>query len=755
LTTLPDSSSLTYSYDGAHRLTQISDGLGNKIVYTLDALGNRTAKKTYDPSNALHLTHTRAFNTLSELSQDINAANTSAVSTTYGYDSNGNRTSAAAPLARNTGELYDALNRLKQITDPASGVTQFSYDLNDNLLAVKDPRSLTTSYSYNGFGDLVSQLSPDTGSTSNTYDAAGNLATTTDARGAVATYSYDELNRVTAVAYSVGGTTDQSISFTYDSGTNGKGHLTGASDANHSLSWGFDALGRITSKSQTVGGITKSLSYAYTVGDLTSLTTPSGQQVTYGYDSNHQVTSISVNGTTVLTGVTYEPLGPVNGWTWGNSTSASRAYDGDGNITQISDNGLQTLSYDDASRISGITNTAAGSDWSYGYDLLDRLTSSDNGTVTRGWTYDANGNRLTETGTSPATYSVSPTSNQITGITGALARTYAYDASGRTTGYASMTATYDNAGRLKTVLNASATETLVYNALGQRIETSGGAAGTVLYWYDEQGHVLGEYDGSGNLIEETVWLGDIPVATLRPNGSGVGIYYVHTDQLNTPRQVTRPSDNAQMWTWFSDAFGTDAANANPSGAGAFAYNLRLPGQVFDGQVGLHSNGFRDYDPATGRYVQSDPIGLAGGVNTYAYVSGNPISRIDPLGLIGPQETSIQNQIEVAVSTGNYATLETLLETATPQQAQLIRIALSNQLRRSLTDEAVKQILRNSEQIAKGDKIRKVEELCEKFGGKAKDWVKKKGWDSKGNEWHWYENNGTKVGWKPAGEPDPF
>jgi RHS repeat-associated protein len=87
-----------------------------------------------------------------------------------------------------------------------------------------------------------------------------------------------------------------------------------------------------------------------------------------------------------------------------------------------------------------------------------------------------------------------------------------------------------------------------------------------------------------------------------------------------------------MWTWNSDPFGTDAANPNPAGAGTFAYNLRFPGQVFDGQAGLHYNYFRDYDPAVGRYVGSDPIGLNGGVNTYAYVGSNPIALIDPLGL---------------------------------------------------------------------------------------------------------------------------
>lgn len=198
-----------------------------------------------------------------------------------------------------------------------------------------------------------------------------------------------------------------------------------------------------------------------------------------------------------------------------------------------------------------------------------------------------------------------------------------------------MSASFNNAGRLKSITNGGTTENYVYNALGQRVQLSG-TAGTVLYAYDEAGHLLGEYDGAGNLIEETVWLGDIPVATLRPNGASVSIYYVHTDQLNTPRQITRPSDNVQMWTWFSDPFGTDAANTNPAGAGSFFYNLRFPGQIFGGPAGLHANYFRDYDPATGRYVESDPVGLIGGVNTYAYVAADPLGSSDQLGLAKPK-----------------------------------------------------------------------------------------------------------------------
>ena len=100
-----------------------------------------------------------------------------------------------------------------------------------------------------------------------------------------------------------------------------------------------------------------------------------------------------------------------------------------------------------------------------------------------------------------------------------------------------------------------------------------------IYVYDQAGHLLGEYDGSGNLIQETVWLGDIPVATLRPSGSSIAIYYVVTDQLNAPREVIRPSDNTVMWSWFSGPFGVEAPNENPQGVGTFVYDLRFPGQI--------------------------------------------------------------------------------------------------------------------------------------------------------------------------------
>jgi len=113
------------------------------------------------------------------------------------------------------------------------------------------------------------------------------------------------------------------------------------------------------------------------------------------------------------------------------------------------------------------------------------------------------------------------------------------------------------------------------------------------------------------------------------------VFYMHTDHLNTPRLIANQVGQA-VWQWNNDdPFGANVPNENPSGLGAFTCNLRLPGQYFDKETNLHYNYFRDYDPAIGRYVQSDPIGLAGGINTCLYVLANPLSLIDSFGLQAP------------------------------------------------------------------------------------------------------------------------
>jgi RHS repeat-associated protein len=119
------------------------------------------------------------------------------------------------------------------------------------------------------------------------------------------------------------------------------------------------------------------------------------------------------------------------------------------------------------------------------------------------------------------------------------------------------------------------------------------------------------------------------------------VFYILADQINTAREIT---DAAGVKVWESDPepFGANPPNENPAGQGHFVYNPRFPGQYFDRETGLHYNYYRDYDPQTGRYVQSDPVGLNGGINTFAYVGGNPLNDVDPKGL-----QSIRNPFSVA------------------------------------------------------------------------------------------------------------
>jgi RHS repeat-associated protein len=142
---------------------------------------------------------------------------------------------------------------------------------------------------------------------------------------------------------------------------------------------------------------------------------------------------------------------------------------------------------------------------------------------------------------------------------------------------------------------------------GQRASYStarAGLRGARLYCYDSENRLLTKSDGTVALIRE----------------------YVHPDHLATPQKMT---DAAQQVVWDAQLRPFGEADAI---AGTATNDQRFPGQLFDAESGLHYNYFRDYDPSTGRYLQSDPIGLAGGLNTYAYVYDNPLIYIDSLGL---------------------------------------------------------------------------------------------------------------------------
>jgi len=312
-------------------------------------------------------------------------------------------------------------------------------------------------------------------------------------------------------------------------------------------------------------------------------------------------------------------------------TSYSLGYIGADPVTRV-------LRYDAASRVEAFVHEGhATLDQTFGYDALGRVTSFIAGTSTESYAYDLSGNRTSRSiGANTYANAVSTTSNRLSTTTGPLpAKSNVFDNAGNLLSDGTVTYTYGDNGRLVRAARSGVTTDYLYNGLGQRVLKSGNAiaGGRNYYVYDEAGRMLGEYKPTPTgtaTLQETVYLGDTPVALVAGD-----VFYIYADHIDTPRVITRSTDNTTVWTWYTaDPFGIYLPISNPSGLGEFTYNPRFPGQLFDQETGTHYNYYRDYDPQTGRYVQSDPIGHGGGINTYAYANGNPLTYSDPYGLFG-------------------------------------------------------------------------------------------------------------------------
>ena len=333
---------------------------------------------------------------------------------------------------------------------------------------------------------------------------------------------------------------------------------------------------------------------------------------------------------TLIHSITYAPFGPVASWTMGNGASYSRSFDPDGRVSSLTLPASDTVSlaYDPGSRISSIGESGLATK-KYGYDPDDRLASYINGATTQTFGYDLSGNRISNVitgGSSPQslTYNIDPASNRLLSITGTASQSFSYDAAGDTTASGPYAFYYDARRRMYESVQGSIVYDYALNGLGQRVGKTEVGGPPTTFVYDGAGRMIGRYNSTVT-YEEHVYLGGLPVALLEPGGP----YYVAPDHLGAPHQVTNGAGQV-VWFWDHGAFGP----AQPTGA-LVSFKDRFPGQFYDLETGLHYNGARDYDPTLGRYLESDPIGLAGGINTYAYAGSNPVSLSDPSGRILP------------------------------------------------------------------------------------------------------------------------
>lgn len=271
----------------------------------------------------------------------------------------------------------------------------------------------------------------------------------------------------------------------------------------------------------------------------------------------------------------------------------------------------------------------------FDYDALSRLTTFKDGSTDvaiESYAYDATGNRQSFTNSAGTqAYTYPSTSHRLSKV-GSVTRSY--DAAGNTSGIGGTAKQfiYDDTGRMGQVKQAgTAVMNYRYNGKGEQVRKYLSSANTYTV-YDEAGHWLGDYDNTGTALQQAIWLDDLPVGLI---ANGNQLHYVEPDHLGTPRVVIEVARNVPVWTWDlkSEAFGNSVPNQDPDGdATPLVFDMRFPGQRYDAASGLNQNGARDYDMGGGRYAQSDPIGLYGGISTYGYAFSNPMSYVDPLGL---------------------------------------------------------------------------------------------------------------------------
>ncbi|WP_175019775.1 RHS repeat-associated core domain-containing protein [Burkholderia contaminans] len=644
----PEAQAFTYGRSaGTNWLTSSADALGRTTAYTYDAAGNlATVTALSGTSQAVTGTYTYE----SVFNRPITYTDGLGHTTTYRYDTSGNLTEIDDPLGNATRFTYNSLGQMIGSTDPLGHATTFSYQYGDlagvtdplgrtvtrytdgigRILSVSDPLGNRTVFDYNGRSLPTRVTDARGGVTTFAYDINGNLTTFTDARGGVTTFAYDSKERRASRTDPL-----QAIeSYIYD----GNDNVTKFTDRNGKIAtFSYDGLNRGVSaaygQTSSGGSLTvpdATVAITYDAGDrATQITDSQGGTITRAYDGLDRVTSETTSQGSVA--YTYDAASRRAGFQVSGQNAVTYGYDNANRLTGITQGSAQVaFAYDAASRQSTST-LPNGIVATYSYDVANQLTgiSYATGSTTVGnltYAYDNAGRRTQIGGTlanmnlpaalTSATYDVD---NRLTNWAGT---TLTYDGNGNLTGDGSLTYGWDSRGRL-TSLSGTATASFVYDVIGRRSgKTVNGTATNFLY------------DGPNAVQEQS---SGMPTANWL-TGLGVDEVNSRTDTLGTRSFVKDALGSTVALTDASGAIKTNYAYepyGNTAATGeANANATQYSGRENDG-TGLYYYRARYYHPGFSHFVAEDPIGLMGGVNLYAYVGGDPISKSDPRGLDNP------------------------------------------------------------------------------------------------------------------------
>jgi RHS repeat-associated protein len=609
----------TYAYDDADHLTQVTTASGIATRYTYDPRGLQLTTK-----DALNNTTTREYDPLGRMTKEIDARTNP---TTYQYNAVGQQT---------------------RITDALGGTVNFGYDNAGNQTSVTDPNGNTRTFTYDAAGAQLTQTMPATptqpagAATTHTYDLAGRPATRTDARGLTTTYGYNAIGELTSENRQEPTGPPTTVGYSYD----GAGRRTTMTDPTGVTTTMHDPAGRITSVAAPQGTI----AYGYDpAGRRTSMTLPSvngspGGTVNYTYDTVGRSDSMTEPGQPgKITHYTHTTDGRLNTIERPNGVQTDYLYDPAARLTGLHHrkNGTTLADFDYAldangNRVVAYANIGGQNvSESYQLDALNRLKLAQNNQFTQTYNYDATGNRTTKTqnagGPDQTTNYHYDAGQQLTsadgsGVAGG-SESFQYDANGNLTSQGANTFSYDSANRVASAVVGGQTHVSSHDADGVRTTQDG------------QPQLWDRTTGLPQLVDSGTGTSSThgPAGVETERGSS-GTTYPLSDAIGSLRAISDPTGSV-IGSASYDAYGDPRSKTGVQSSFGYA------GEQTDA-TGLINLRARNYDPTTGRFLQSDSVqpNAPGtqGLALYPYAAGNPVNNTDPSGMSLVEDASTRS-----------------------------------------------------------------------------------------------------------------
>ncbi|SCY18586.1 RHS repeat-associated core domain-containing protein [Thiohalorhabdus denitrificans] len=646
LTNITDPSGVSQDlkYDSLGRLTKVIDGAGNATTYGYDQThtGNpRLRSSTNYPTYAAKF----SYDSRGRRTQTIKAEGSTLEQVIRkSFDAGGRVVAETDPKGRTTRFEYDPLGRLTKKIDPAGGVTRFAYDSHDNLLKVTNARGVAIRrFQYDLAGRRTAILWPDGDTVQYRYDNAGNLVEKINARGQAIRHTYDAAGRRVKSTYHTdpSASPDRTVAFTYDA----DGRMTGYSGSVTTGTYTYDSAGRRIGATVDYGDFTKSYSYTYYVnGKIKSFTAPDGTTYNYRYDDANRLKGIMIPGLGEITYHDYQWMRPTRIMRPGGGVE-EHFFDRMmrlGKIRALDPAGNPLLdfeyTYDAAGNLT--EKITEHGDYNYSYSSLDQLiqAKTPDPLPDEAYTYDAVGNRKTYSHTTGEW--IYNESDQLVDY-GEFEQEFDADGNlvqttntetGEVTKYQ-----YNVAGRLASVKkDGEKIASYSYDPFGRRIKKKT-VNGLKLYVYSKKG-LIAETDGGGE-VQKSYGYQPEGEWTTNPQfmkKSGNYFFYIN-DHSGVPQKLVDVKGGI-VWSAKYGSFGERVASINE-----ISNNLSFPGHYKDDETGLYYNFHRFYNSSTGRYLTRDP--LRAGRNSYSYAEGNPVTGVDPLGLV----TWKGSRVQVSVS----------------------------------------------------------------------------------------------------------